>query len=185
MFGYIYKTTNRVNGKIYIGQHRASTFESYLGSGKKLWNAIYKYGIDNFMVEMLCKCESNDELDEKEKYYIKLFDACNVNVGYNIAEGGRNRMTGEHLSKEHRQKISQTLKGHKVSDETREKMSAAKRGHKLSEEHARKLHEGARCKAGLKLRGKPIPEERKQRISASMKKYKENLRRLKQNDKTN
>ena len=45
MYGYIYKTTNKINGKIYIGQHRCDHFdESYIGSGSRLLKAVKKYG---------------------------------------------------------------------------------------------------------------------------------------------
>lgn len=49
MFGYIYKTTNLVNNKIYIGQKCSDTFlhEKYLGSGHMLQKAVRKYVIDN------------------------------------------------------------------------------------------------------------------------------------------
>jgi len=49
MYGYIYKTTNIVNGRQYIGQHMSELFdENYKGSGKALLEAINKYGWDNF-----------------------------------------------------------------------------------------------------------------------------------------
>lgn len=48
-FGYIYKITNELNGKIYIGQHKACHFEDrYWGSGKLIKYAIKKYGVENF-----------------------------------------------------------------------------------------------------------------------------------------
>lgn len=55
MYGYIYKTTNLVNGKIYVGQHKAAIFEpnNYMGSGKILHSAIQKYGIDAFRQELI------------------------------------------------------------------------------------------------------------------------------------
>lgn len=46
MYGYIYKTTNLLNGKIYVGQHKAEKFEpdKYLGSGTIFLEALQKYG---------------------------------------------------------------------------------------------------------------------------------------------
>ena len=73
MYGYIYLTTNLINNKKYIGQHRASKFNmKYLGSGIHLTNAIKKYGKENFKLEVLCECFSEQELNEKEKYFIKI-----------------------------------------------------------------------------------------------------------------
>ena len=69
MYGYIYKTTNLVNDKIYVGQHKASDWdEDYKGSGKMLFRAFDKYGKDNFKCELLEAVESQSEMNSKEKY---------------------------------------------------------------------------------------------------------------------
>lgn len=70
MYGYIYKTTNLINGKIYIGQHKATIFENnnYLGSGNLIKRAIKKYGEEHFKVELIDVAENQKELDEKEIY---------------------------------------------------------------------------------------------------------------------
>ena len=89
MYGYIYKTTNLINGKIYIGQHKCSSWDNnYKGSGTVLFRAFNKYGFDNFKCELLETVESQEELNNREKYYIDLFDSRNTLVGYNISEGG-------------------------------------------------------------------------------------------------
>ena len=70
MYGYIYKTTNLINGKIYVGQKMSTVFlkEEYLGSGRYLNNAINKYGRENFKVELIEWCENSEILNEREKY---------------------------------------------------------------------------------------------------------------------
>lgn len=69
MYGYIYKTTNLINNKIYIGQHKSDRFdESYFGSGKLLKQAIQKYGKENFIVIMLDICDSKQLMDHKEQF---------------------------------------------------------------------------------------------------------------------
>jgi len=89
MYGYIYKTTNLVNGKIYIGQHKSSQFtREYLGSGDLVKRAIKKYGKENFQVELLEEVETKELMDEREIYWIKLYDAKNIDIGYNISDGG-------------------------------------------------------------------------------------------------
>lgn len=92
MFGYIYKTTNLTNGKIYIGQHRKSVFEPdvYKGSGKLLRAAIRKSGWENFKCELLCECNSQSELNEMERYWIKECGSQNLEVGYNLDSGKGN-----------------------------------------------------------------------------------------------
>lgn len=84
---FIYKTTNIINGKIYIGKatNREST---YLGSGVDITQAIKKYGKENFTREILEYCTSDKELNKKEKYWITFFNSTNENVGYNLQEGG-------------------------------------------------------------------------------------------------
>ena len=81
----VYKTTNLLNGKFYVGK-QASNSEYYLGSGKALKSAIEKYGRNNFKKEILEVCSSLEELSNREIYWIKELNA--VERGYNIAEGG-------------------------------------------------------------------------------------------------
>lgn len=90
MFGYIYKTTNVVNGKIYIGKKHSSKYlgNNYLGSGIRLTEAVKKYGKENFIVELLDVANTLEQLNTKEQYYIKLYDSQNPNTGYNLASGG-------------------------------------------------------------------------------------------------
>lgn len=86
---YIYMTTNNINGKQYIGQHKGKPNDTYLGSGIALTKAIQKYGKENFSKEILCYCQTREEANEKEKLYISLFNAVDDDHFYNIAEGGQ------------------------------------------------------------------------------------------------
>ena len=99
----IYKTTNTITGHFYIGQSVRNT-SSYLGSGIRLKSAIEKYGRENFIRETLCECSSQEELDNMERYWIKILDSKNPNVGYNLDCGGRhwnglNGLTSKKISK--------------------------------------------------------------------------------------
>ncbi len=81
----IYKTINVINGKFYIGQDSKNN-PNYLGSGILLQRAILKYGRNNFKKEILETCNSKEELNEREIYWIKKLNA--IKEGYNIATGG-------------------------------------------------------------------------------------------------
>lgn len=87
MYGYIYKTTNLVNGKIYIGKKKGEFTTSYKGSGKYLKNALNKYGVENFSVEVIEYCETLDIQNEREKYWISYYRNLDTPM-YNIANGG-------------------------------------------------------------------------------------------------
>lgn len=98
MYGYIYITTNLINGKKYIGQHKCSKFDftTYKGSGKILQQAFNKYGKENFECQLLEEknnvptiCETQEELNESEKYYIKYYNAVSSKQFYNILLGGQ------------------------------------------------------------------------------------------------
>jgi len=90
MFGYIYKTTNLINNKIYIGQHKANIFEPdvYIGSGTLFRRAVEKYGSENFKNELICECLSQKEMDEKEIFWISELNTTDSSIGYNITKGG-------------------------------------------------------------------------------------------------
>jgi group I intron endonuclease len=81
----IYKTTNLINGKFYIGKDKHNN-PKYLGSGKILKLAIKKYGIKNFIKDIIEECDNEIYWLEREIYWIKYYDS--VKSGYNIALGG-------------------------------------------------------------------------------------------------
>ena len=101
----IYKITNKVNGKCYIGQsthiekrwtkHRnTATNPKYHEYNYPLYRAMRKYGLQNFSFEVLEECSVKD-LNEKEKYYIFLYDSQLSHNGYNQDEGGTNVVHGK------------------------------------------------------------------------------------------
>lgn len=90
MYGYIYKTTNLINGLIYVGQHKATEFEPnrYMGSGNNIKAAFKEFGKENFKCELLDTAETLEELNNKEKYWVDELHARNPLIGYNIKKGG-------------------------------------------------------------------------------------------------
>lgn len=88
--GYIYKTTNLINNRFYIGQHRSKQFEpnNYLGSGTILQKALNNYGKQNFKCELLDWGYSPEDLNKKEVYWIDFYDAYKGDLGYNLTKGG-------------------------------------------------------------------------------------------------
>jgi group I intron endonuclease len=162
MVGYVYKTTNLINNKIYICQHLSKVFDSkYLGSGTKIKKAIKKYGKENFRKDILEYCNSKQHMNEREVYWISCFNSRNNNIGYNRTIGGEG-VIGVSLTEETRFKLRESHKGHKHSEETKRKMSLAGKGKKkspFSEEHKRNL-----SKANL---GKKLSKETKEKMSKS------------------
>jgi group I intron endonuclease len=90
----IYKTTNLINGKIYVGQSMFNN-ESYLGSGKELRKAVKEFGKINFIKEILETCLTKEELNLKERYWIRELNSLNPEIGYNIHRGGQGRDTSD------------------------------------------------------------------------------------------
>ena len=113
--GFIYKTTNLVNGKFYVGKCMNDPREKYLGSGKLLKQAIEKYGEENFKREILQYCAQED-LDDMERIWIEKLDA--RRLGYNIQEGGTGGWTHVNGVKPN------GMLGTKHSETARQKMSA-------------------------------------------------------------
>jgi group I intron endonuclease len=130
---YVYKTTNLINGKIYIGVSKKPSAVNplYLGSGKALKASVKKYGRQNFVKEILIEnsnfCYKN--LQELEIHYIAFYDSQNPRIGYNISKGGdgndgvNNGMFGKTHSKETIAKIIKTREINKENNPNHGKMS--------------------------------------------------------------
>lgn len=115
---YVYKTTNLINNKIYIGISKKTSIEStrYLGSGKAFKRAITKYGRGNFIKEIIIEDEdfTYKDLQRLEVFLIDIFDSRNPLIGYNISIGGdgnvgeTNGMYHKNHTQETKDKISNT-----------------------------------------------------------------------------
>lgn len=174
----IYKATNKINGKSYIGQTTKTLEErikGHLRVKKKLYfhRALEEYSNDNFEWSILEKCLNKEDLNLKEKYYIKYYDTFGEN-GYNSTTGGhyfkmtdeiRKKLSESHKghipSEETRQKLRKSSGNRIQSDECKKKVSESKIGKKRSEETKKKISES--------LKGKVISEETKLKISESLK----------------
>ena len=186
-YNYIYKITNQINGKIYIGKHSTDNLDDgYMGSGILICKAEKKYGIENFTKEYLAFCDTEERLNWFEKFYIKKYKA--KEVGYNLTDGGDGHLgfimteetkqklseakKGKTFSKEHKQKLSEAKKGKTFSKEHKQKLSEAKKGKTLSEEHKQKISEANKkrlVEKGVPFKGQHLSEEHKQKISDAMK----------------
>lgn len=185
---YIYRITNLINGKTYIGQHKYKKLnDNYMGSGVLLHRAYKKYGIKNFKKEIICKnIQYKETIDDMERFYIKKEREQNPNGCYNITEGGEG-CKGHHFhhSVEAKKKISKAGKGRLMSEESKRRMSKAQKGHigwnkgkPLSEEWKRKIGEANRGKKRSEEarkrwseahKGKCLSEEHKKKISEANK----------------
>lgn len=152
---YVYKITNTLNGKAYVGKHVSSSLnDSYFGSGVAIKKAIKKYGIENFKKEILELCNDMDHLSDREIFHIE--KECTYSKGYNLTKGG-DGCKGLKFSEEARMKISlSNKKKYQDNPNLRKAISARAKlrvgdkntfyGKKLSKEHIDKMTK-ARVKA--------------------------------------
>jgi group I intron endonuclease len=176
----VYKTTNLINNKIYVGKDSHSN-PKYLGSGVLLKQAFKKYGRENFIKEILEVCETPKQLDEREIFWIAELQATKREIGYNLAQGGTGGKTREtpwnkgiSPSAETREKLRQKSLGGKgntiphipwnkglkidvLTPETREIIREKNLGQKRSVE--------TKLKMSVASKGKPKSEEHKAKLS--------------------
>ena len=163
MFGIIYKITNLLDGKIYVGQTKQSIekrFQDHFYTKYHIGRAIREYGAENFKIELLEECETLEELNEKEKFWIKTLN-CKSPNGYNLTDGGDGHYT---LNEEARKKIAKANKKRVFTPEMRKKLSDSQKGKKLSAEH--------RAKISAANKGKKRSAETKAKMSEASKKRK-------------
>ncbi len=116
MFYIVYKTTNQVNGKFYVGTHKTVDLnDDYLGSGTLLGKAIEKYGVENFKREILFVFDNPEEMFAKEAEIVTE-DFLSENNTYNLKRGGFggwdycNTQLREEITKKSKQYYQEKLK---------------------------------------------------------------------------
>lgn len=160
-YGFIYITTNMINGKRYIGQRKFSKgWKSYLGSGKILKQAIEKDGRENFIRDIISIAYSKEELDRLEIEFIENYNAYKSCDFYNIAKGGEGGGLPGQLS---------PMYGKKLSDSTKIKISNTRKLRGVAKGRNNPMY-------GVSIKGENhhdygthLSEERKQRQSETMK----------------
>jgi len=157
----LYKTTNGINGKIYIGCHQTEDiYDNYMGSGKILKRAIKKYGIENFTKEILeCFDDPDDMFSMESKVvnedFVKRADT------YNIKTGGYGGWT--YLNSGSDKHIERCRKAGKKTYEKGLKLWNESNDHEIKKQRS--------IYAGNTFRGRKHTEESKKKISESQKKH--------------
>ena len=105
----IYKITNRINNKVYIGLTTTSLEDRWrrhltegrnINNKKHLYKSMRKHGLENFSIEQIDETDNFEELGKLERKYIELFESMNPNKGYNLTAGGeKNQFDGNSQAK--------------------------------------------------------------------------------------
>jgi group I intron endonuclease len=161
----MYKITDRLNNKIYIGQSIQPNvrWSNHKGDSKRkpiqyIHRAMAKYGIENFTFEVIATCRTKEDAESSEMLLIQQYDSRNPDKGYNIAKGGDlpwnlglpkefNPLTGIPRSKETKKKISEGSIGKimpPASDERKLHMSEMYKGRILPKEWVDKIADSNR-----------------------------------------
>ncbi len=159
----IYKATNLINGKVYIGQTIKSlktrkrqhfTNTRYKRFDNNFFaNALRKYGQDSSKWEIIDTAESIEKLNIKEIYWIKFYKSTNRLFGYNTNTGGNNGSPTKEVIK----RIADKQRGKFVSQETRDKLSKAHKKRLETEKHpmlGRKHSIESRLKMSKAIKGR-------------------------------
>ena len=162
--GCIYKITNCINQKLYVGltiNDAETRFKKhismiYSNGCSALYEAFKKYGVENFIVETICFSSNKKELMSLEKHYISELNTVSPN-GYNLTSGGENCKVTDETKK----KISKALKGRKIK--WAEKVSIGVKKLWEGEEYRTKQTEQRKQKRG-KYRDGIIKEKLRKKI---------------------
>jgi len=139
MTGFVYKWTNIINGKWYIGSHKGTIDDGYRHSSEILRHAEEKYGLENFVREILFEGNyKEDGIKAVESQYLQKYQAATNSESYNLSN-----ISGPNCySEETNRKRSQAMKGM-----PRPYVSLALKGRKQTSEHNQKKGKALRCNA--------------------------------------
>jgi len=178
---FIYKISNNINQKIYIGQtnnpnlrwsqHKSSA--KYSRGRQIITKAMAKYHIDNFHFEIIATCLDQEAADQAEENIIEQFQSRNPLNGYNISAGGNSTPRTPEIQK----KITESLKKHyqshpgwlkekKLPKEWKENISKASLG-KIGTNLGKKFSDEHRKRISGSLTGRVLSEEHKKKLSES------------------
>lgn len=164
----IYKITNLINGKIYIGKDTTNN-KNYYGSGLLIQRSIEKFGRQNFIKEIIEECDTNEQLCKKEKYWIDYYKSTNLSIGYNISNGGDG---------------GDVISNHPNKDEIIKKVSKKLKNRVFSESHKNNLsknHFSSKFRKGksyVDIYGEEKTKKYKEKLKNARKKYKNQKERL-------
>jgi group I intron endonuclease len=164
---HVYKITNSVNDKIYVGQHGGDDLQAYFEMNLRLafrpsaehykpalYRAIKKYGAEAFTIESLVRPVDREQMDALETYFIRVLETQNPKIGYNISPGGG---MGGLFTPEHRKAISEAQRGKKKGIR--------------SPEHSQKIRENKKKEWARKKELGIKPTTNGKKTSESMKQY--------------
>lgn len=171
---YVYVIKNLITLKVYVGQTNnpdARKRNHWSGSKRAkghLYDSMRKYGLGNFEFRLLEECE-DDQVDDRERFWISHFDSTNGEKGYNSESGGH---VNKVLAEDTKEKIASKLRGVKHSPERVKKSADARRGiPNLKNRRENNPERGKAISEGLK--GKPLSEAHKRATSEGLKRYME------------
>lgn len=142
-YHYIYKTTNVINDKYYIGMHSTDNLnDGYIGSGKRLWYSINYHGKENHVCEILEYCDNRKELSKREEEIVNE-QLLSEDLCLNLVTGGHSGQQG-FVNDEHRIKMrlgaSKWLKDKYKTDEIFKNLMAESRVKNMKNYHKLGIH---------------------------------------------
>ena len=175
----IYKITNKFDGKLYVGQTQRTVEERFTEHQKAdsyIGCAIRKYGAESFTVEVIETCETIEQLNEREIFWIATFN-CKYPNGYNLTDGGEGFVGGRHtdesrfkMSSSQKKRYEDPLECQKRSEEQKKRYEDPIEHKKLSVSQKKRYeapaeHERKSAEQLKRFKEHPVTEETKAKQS--------------------
>ena len=157
MFYTIYKITNKINEKFYIGMHQTGNVDDgYMGSGKRIKAAIKKYGVGSFTKEILHIFDNEKDMKNKEKELVVINE-----MSYNLCEGGKGGFG--YINSHLKEKVSSQKRERQKAKPNSYYVDLGNKAAKVSSERLKLFHSTGKIKP-VDWTGKKHTEETKQKM---------------------